>query len=136
VTDDADDFKKSRRDQIEERQKARMDRIKNGFATYWCTRSTRDGVLTDYVDVWLARPHRVRLIDDGSLDDDGIDRRNDVFWMATFPNGDSAHYGRWTLAQAHMEVRNGIPQDDRQCLRSGHEPAIEVLVATSEAFVS
>lgn len=102
------DDKKARRDLIKERQEARAARIAQGYATYWLTRSKRDGELSPHVDIWTRRPERVRF-------DDG-----DSFWMAAHPDGTGAHYGRWTTQQCLFEIRT-YPEDDRQCIRVGNE---------------
>jgi hypothetical protein len=68
---------------------------------FWLTRdsSSADGALSDKVDIWLARPRRASI---------GLG----AAWMVD----DAAHYfGFWSLAEAGREVRNGVPDNDREC---------------------
>ena len=75
------------------------------YATYWLTRNSIQGYLSDAVDVWLERP--IRTMYDG-----------DVMWIPVTPATES-YWGRWTLDQAYIQVRAGVPDNDRECLRVG-----------------
>ena len=88
----------------------RLDIIKarhmaKGYATYWLTRNSIQGLLSKSVDVWLVRPYRA--LHDG-----------DVMWIPG-TTADKSYYGRWTLDEAYSQVRGGTPEDDRQCLKVG-----------------
>lgn len=105
--------KQKRRDQIAERAQVAAPK-RSQYATYWLTRNRLNGELSSKVDIWLVRPDRLRFAD------------GDVHWLALEPGGESAHYGRWTLAQAHFEVGAGVPETDRECLRVGDDAAAVV----------
>lgn len=95
------------------------------FRTYWLTRSRLNGELSGKVDIWLSRPDRIRF-------DDG-----DVHWIALTPlsedaseGGQSTHYGRWTIAEAHAQIGNGVPATDLECTRYGSEDnTVEAMVS-------
>ena len=98
-----------RREAIKKRAEERRERTARGYATYWLTRDTWNGKLSDYVEVWLVRPERK-------------EHSGDVFWKR--PGGEPGEtvFARWTLDEARAEVRSGIPDNDRECLRVGPEP--------------
>ncbi len=109
------DEKSQRRDRIADAVAARSAKTPT-FRTYWLTRNRLLGELSGKVDIWLAKPDRIVV--------DG-----DVQWIAfelvALKTADapeeSAHYGRWTIAQATVEVGAGVPANDRECLRVGHD---------------
>ncbi len=72
------------------------------YLTYWMTRNSICGVLSDAVDVWLTRP--IRMI---------VDEK--ILWHA------DKYYGRWNMDEAYRQARGGVPEDDRQCTRIGYE---------------
>jgi len=76
--------------------------------SYWVTRNTTDGVLANTVEIWVARPERMRF-------DDG-----DVMWMGSLSKIDeeSAWYDEWTLARCLKECRV-LPDTDREVIRVG-----------------
>lgn len=81
------------------------------FATYWLTRETRLGNLSPNVLIWLAKPSRhVHVLASGG---------EVISWMAFHEDGSGALYGKWTVAQAQTEAGNGVPSNDRECLRVG-----------------
>lgn len=117
----SDDPKAKRRALIAEAADERSK--KASPRTYWLTRNRLEGVLSGRVDIWLARPDRIALPD------------GDVQWLAleempssVGPNGEvveeSAHYGRWTVDRARLEVRGGVPDTDRECLKVGGEDVV------------
>lgn len=88
------------------------------YATYWMTRDRTDGALDDMVDVWIERPDRLQFSD------------GDVLWITPVNKSadvrtKSALYGTWTLDQARTQVGDGVPEDDRQCLRIGHTKIVK-----------
>lgn len=77
---------------------------RRAWVTYWCTRDSRNSIVSDIVRIWLRAPERIRILDD-------------VHWAAFREDGTaSALYGEWTLAQCERELRT-VPDDDRQCVR-------------------
>jgi hypothetical protein len=85
--------------------KARHMAKKEEYLTYWLTRNSIQGYLSDAIDVWTARP--IRTMHDG-----------DVMWIPDSPRTDT-YWGRWTFDQAYKQVRAGIPEDDRMCVKVG-----------------
>ena len=71
-----------------------------GEVPIWVTRDTIGGRLSVEVNVWLARPDRIRY-EDGT-----------TVWYAL------PHYARWSLVECEA-VMGTIPDDDRQCLARG-----------------
>ncbi len=75
------------------------------YVTYWMTRNSSQGLISSIVDVWTKRPDRT--YSDG-----------EVVWINYM---EGAYWGRWTLDQAYAQVRGGVPDTDRECLRVGPE---------------
>jgi len=82
------------------------------YRTYWLSRNRLAGELSNKVDIWLAVPERLRFAD------------GDVQWVVLGEARHTAHYGRWSLEQAHHEVAAGVPATDRELLRVGDETTI------------
>ncbi len=75
------------------------------YATYWLTRNSLHGVLSDAVDIWTSLPIREM-------------HGESILWTVPYSKD---YYGRWSLEEAYKEVRFGIPEDDRMCVRVGPE---------------
>lgn len=107
--------KKERREKIEAAVEARSEKAPK--QTFWLSRNRLNGTLADKVDIWLQRPERIEF------------NNGDVQWLALDAEdaytAESAHYGRWTIARAHIECGPGIPANERECLKvGGEEPVI------------
>lgn len=76
---------------------------------YWLTRDTVEGALADRVEVWLARPTRLRFLD------------GDTMWIAPLDAVDreATYWGEWSLDQARSVVGPGAPDNDRECTKIG-----------------
>lgn len=110
--------------------------VVHALPVYWMTRDKIGGVLMD-VDVWAIAPERVAHAD------------GDVSWLepevAELVRGritrgvntihvlDASLYvdehetcvDSWTVAEARKRHGNGIPENDRESVRVGEEPAID-----------
>lgn len=107
--------KAQRRDKIKEVNEARQAQPPQAEMTYWLTRdSDADGVLSEFVDVWLAKPAR-RTFGNGG-----------AYWTAAIEvveTGDGpklVKYLVWTKEQCLMKCKT-YPDDDRQCIRVGDD---------------
>lgn len=88
---------------------ARAGRPKK-FATYWLTRDLADGIVSDEVRIWVARPRPCPLvIGEGTA------------WFSLKVDGTTALYGVWTIEQCLAECRV-YPDDARMCIRVGPDP--------------
>ncbi|MGN6106825.1 MAG: hypothetical protein ACTHU0_17080 [Kofleriaceae bacterium] len=102
--------KRTRRAKIAESVERDLEKSSR-YLTYWLTRNRVNGVLSPWVDIWLARPNRAAFPD------------GDVFWIALLPSTETAHHGRWTHEEARREVGNAVPETDLECVRVGNEPS-------------
>lgn len=111
--------KRSSKDRVKSVNAARP---REEYLTYWVTRDNIGGVLCHYVDVWTVRPERT--IDELT---------GDTRWRGLNADGTSAHFGQWRLHEAYKQIRAAIPDDDRQCVRNGPEPATPQVVGNRPA---
>lgn len=74
--------------------------------TYFVTRDSDPdtGALTDYVEVWFAKPIRHRVGDRGAC------------WVPPDAPSSTLRFARWPLEEC-LRRTGTIPDDDRQCLR-------------------
>jgi len=105
--------KQDRRKLIADRAATTPER---GYATYWLTRSMRDGVVDKECQVWLVRPDRIVLEALGP---------GNVIWDARLPDKSTAFHGMWDLGQCLVECRVH-PDDSLMAIRVGPEPEPEV----------
>lgn len=73
---------------------------------YWLTRDKRHGILSDTVEVWLAKPTLHRFED------------GDIMWLPDLGVED-AHFGEWTIAKCLKECRT-YPETERECIIVGY----------------
>ena len=75
---------------------------------YWLTRDKQGGVLSETVEVWLAKPD-LRRFDDG-----------DVMWLPNLEVVDIevTSYAQWTVEQCLKEIYT-YPATERECIRVG-----------------
>ena len=87
------------------------------FDTIWLVRDRVCGDLGE-VDVWVIKPERQRF-------DDG-----DVMWHAPDWDQDSNDciITSWSLEEARRYVGNGVPENDRECLRVGADVGCDLLL--------
>jgi hypothetical protein len=87
-------------------------------ATFWITRdSDAVGHLSEFVDVWLARPVREPLSNGVGC----VWTCRDVERVFVSDGDVPARCATWTLSVCMRTVRT-IPEDDRQCIRIGNDP--------------
>lgn len=118
----SDDSNK-RRNRIDRVNKAReaagVTPMRRGYLTYWCTRDSVGGVVSDKVRVWLRQPKRFEF-------QSVIGGPATVRWYASREDASallgevSALYGEWELEHCRLTLGT-IPDDDRMCIRrEGH----------------
>lgn len=80
---------------------------------FWLTRDRSEGELSDLVEIWLCRPEAIRYSD------------GDVTWIAPLDAVDrvTTFAGTVTVALATLELGNGVPASERECLRVGRSRA-------------
>lgn len=74
---------------------------------FWLTRDRTDGVLSDFVEIWLARPERQRHVE------------GDVLWIAPLNVVDrkTTFFGELALKEAVTQFGNSVPLTDGECIR-------------------
>lgn len=77
-------------------------KVETRQVTYWMTRDSANGVLSEFIDVWLVKPDLQRTPD------------GDVFWIS--PYGLSDRCTEWTPEEAkhHAYV---YPETNRECIK-------------------
>ena len=76
---------------------------------YWLTRDEdHEGTVSEQVDVWLARPHRISIPGGGAM------------WLGPDESGIEKRYAMWTLDNARKNVPGGaVPDNSRESIKVG-----------------